>query len=105
MNLPLRNLSSRLPRGTKKGAKSRAYLYFLRAFGGTGTPACALTIYPFPQRLPTAGATRVTVEGSLLRRSPLVAQALLPVLLRPILSQKHYVLPVRAVSFGVKLTQ
>jgi hypothetical protein len=104
MNLPLRNLSSRLPRGTKKGAKSRAYLYFLRAFGGTGTPACALTIYPFPQRLPTAGATRVTVEGSLLRGSPLVAQALLftlrnegPVLLRSIPSHKHCPLPAQAV--------
>jgi hypothetical protein len=102
MSLPLRNLSFRLPRGTK-GAKSRAYLYFLRAFSGTGTPACALTIYPFPQRLPTAGATRVTVEGSLRRGSPLVAQALLPVLLRSVLSHKHYLLPLPAVSFGVKL--
>ena len=99
MSAPLPKLSSRLPRGTK-GAKSRAFLYFLRE-ARIMRPGCI-------------GEAKAldAVEGSLLRFSPLVAQALLftlrnegPVLLRPRLSLHHHLQSARTVRIGEPPTQ
>ncbi len=48
---------------------------------------------------------RDAVEGSLSKGSPSVAQALLPVLLRPPLSLHHHLQSARTVPFGEPPTQ
>ena len=70
------------------------------AFSGTGTPvyacgtkaACALTPSTFPASSPAVGAHRFI--------RPSVAQALLPVLLRPLLSLHHHLQSARTVPSG-----
>ena len=85
MTQPFPDVSSR--------AKSRAYLSFLRE-ARMMRPGCV-----------RGAKARDGVEGSLLKVSPSVAQALLPVLLRPRLRLYRHLQSARTVSFGEPPTQ